>query len=221
VAAPAAGKPIGLVAFYRFEETTGAKAIDSSRNENHGTFQFPAWRSGRLGHALRFRRGETRVELPRLVTADFTIALWLKTRREGPEGEHWRAGLGLVCADADTTGQYGLTLLGDHVAFGAAEPDVTVRGRTRVTDNDWHHVAVTRLARTGQIKLYVDGRLEATALGPTVPMSAAPRITVGCRQTGGHAYRGSIDELQVYDRVLDPREIITVVKGRAITSSGR
>jgi hypothetical protein len=40
-----------------------------------------------------------------------------------------------------------------------------------VTDGSWHHIAVTRQATSGQVRLFVDGKLDGEAVGPTGDIS--------------------------------------------------
>ncbi|MCS6856070.1 MAG: LamG domain-containing protein, partial [Elioraea sp.] len=60
-----------------------------------------------------------------------------------------------------------------RVVFGVAkgESGATVCGQREVTDGDWHHIAVTREAASGRIRLFVDGRLDGEALGPAGDVS--------------------------------------------------
>ncbi|MFN3628729.1 MAG: LamG-like jellyroll fold domain-containing protein, partial [Casimicrobiaceae bacterium] len=58
---------------------------------------------------------------------------------------------------------------GMHVAFGASDASgdgTVVCGTSDVADGAWHHIAVQRRLTDGRIWLFVDGRLEASAIGP-------------------------------------------------------
>jgi hypothetical protein len=114
--------------------------------------------------------------------------------------------------DADVAGSaddFGITLMGGQVAFGVGNPDTTIRSQTIVNDEQWHHVAVTRIASSGQMNLYIDGRIERTAPGPAGVKQAAPVIRVGAIQTQGsnQFFRGQFDDLRFYSTVLSDAQI--------------
>ena len=64
-------------------------------------------------------------------------------------------------------GDYGIALTGGRVAFGLSvgNAGTTLCGTSVVADGAWHHVAVTRRRADGLMRLFVDGRLEASADG--------------------------------------------------------
>jgi hypothetical protein len=98
-------------------------------------------------------------------------------------------------------------------------------GTSRVDDDRWHHVAVTRSVGTGAVTLFVDGRPEAqTASGPTGDVSypdgaqpepscdggqpctrSDPFLVIGAEKHDAGAeypsFRGLVDELRL-SRVL-------------------
>ena len=73
-------------------------------------------------------------------------------------------------------GDWGVSLWTGVIAFGVGGSiggvfDHTVCGTSTLDDGVWHHVAATRRASDGRLQLYVDGVLEAQALGPTRDVS--------------------------------------------------
>ncbi len=64
-------------------------------------------------------------------------------------------------------GDYGVSLTGGRVAFGvsAGAAGNTICGDIVVADGEWHHVAVTRQRSNGQLRIYVDGVLDAEGDG--------------------------------------------------------
>ena len=79
---------------------------------------------------------------------------------------------------------------------------------SRVNDSLWHHVVMMR--ENGFLKLYIDCQLEASlAEADTCPMTNTHDIYLG-RQGGILSpayYRGSLDEVRIYNRALDGTEI--------------
>lgn len=124
----------------------------------------------------------------------------------------WWQGDGLV--DGDVSGvadDFGVSLLGNAAAFGVGNPDTTITSTTAINNGQWHQITATRSAYTGQMQLYVDGVLEASAVGPFGPKIAPPDLCLGCIQSGGGFFAGTIDDVQLFNRVLSPSEIPAVM----------
>lgn len=106
-------------------------------------------------------------------------------------------------------------------------------GATPLRDGRWHHVAVVFVpgedANTPvEVKEYVDGRFEGEGKPspPGTEVSAKFReenattigdtVWLGCRLGAGgprkDRFRGEMDELCIADRVLEPREIVQLMK---------
>lgn len=116
-------------------------------------------------------------------------------------------------------------------ALGALRTDFSgghALGTTSLRDGRWHHVAVVITpsddsAIPVQVKQYVDGRLESSAIvpgrirGPAATANAALNdlVWLGCRLGASgprqERFRGEIDELYIADRALAPQEIVQVM----------
>jgi O-glycosyl hydrolase len=165
---------------------------------------------GRLGaQAAQFDGTSGYIQIPRSVSNHFTIALWMKTTATGGAGQ-WSAGKGLV--DGAVSGaaeDFGVALVGDKAAFGVGNPDTTITSVTAINDGQWHHVAATRDAVSGQMKIYVDGSLQATALGPNGTKNSPANLRLGSIRSGtvGGFLSGTIDDVQIFGRTLSADEI--------------
>src|SRR5262249_31149669 len=78
-----------------------------------------------------------------------------------------------------------------------------------INDGSWHHVAATRRAADGQMRIFVDGSLQTTGSGPTAPRAAAPSLRIGSIQTGsaGGFLAGTFDDVRLYNYVLNATQI--------------
>ncbi|MFG3705959.1 LamG-like jellyroll fold domain-containing protein [Micromonospora sp. NPDC047670] len=87
-------------------------------------------------------------------------------------------------------------------------------------DNAWHHVALQRAG--GQLKLWVDGTVAATATAPTGSISPGRPFTmyVGQRLDGAHHFHGQLDEVRLYRRALSGAEIDAIRTSNATSASG-
>jgi hypothetical protein len=108
------------------------------------------------------------------LAGDFTIEGWMKAL----PGENTSNAvncntndgwiLGNIIFDRDIYGagdygDYGISRTSGRVAFGLSvgANGNTICGATNVADGAWHHVAVTRVAASGQLQIFVDGVLDA------------------------------------------------------------
>jgi hypothetical protein len=111
--------------------------------------------------------------------SDATVEFWMRalpgentsSQTCSAEGDRWI--LGNIVIDRDTDGpgdfgDYGLSLMNRRLAFGVSIAGVgaTVCGSRIVDDGQWHHVAATRRAADGALRLFVDGAPDGTAIGP-------------------------------------------------------
>lgn len=173
---------------------------------------------------------------------DFTLEWWMKALpgENGAPGvtcgpnTNWRYGHHLL--DRDRFGQdrdFGVSLADGRIVFGVSgqgSGDLTLCTSTRVDDGQWHHIAVVRNrwdgtvtpVKDGEVWVFVDGHLEAHALGPTgdisypddgtpaslcgiggtSPCVQDPFLVVGAEKHGLDSslypsFRGWIDELRV------------------------
>ncbi len=103
---------------------------------------------------------------------------------------------------------------------------VTVTGDTwidtgiNIADNQWHHVVITWSSALGEVRGYIDGSLYHVEQSFQVDYSMVPGGTIILGQDqdelgGGfqthQRYRGILDEVAVYDRILSDLEIQTHV----------
>ncbi len=232
----------GMLAHYRFDDS-GNPGLDSSANHynmdftngwNGGDSSFSASRIAGSG-ALAFHRyisdpnsgascGWTSTP-PALLSAlarNFSISMWLKTvDTTGP---------GLVSADipgdADDVVPLALGPSSAQAAFttGSDSGDDVVYSATRLNDNQWHHVVVTRSQGSGEKKVYIDGLLDNSDyngygghFGPTNLLHAPRKLTIGAvgdasnpdpNDSSYHnGYEGSLDDIQIYSGVLNAVQV--------------
>jgi len=124
--------------------------------------------------------------------ADFTIEFWMRANAAentsasgcaaGPD-DNWISGniiLDRAIWNHDLDGDFGLALFSSNntsgtLGFGIYKENVAfglgICGSINVADGQWHHVAVTRSATSGQIRLFVDGRLDIEGTGPSGDVS--------------------------------------------------
>ena len=187
---------------------------DVPEAEIYDTIEFA---EGREGSQALHLKGKGHLSIERPVANDFTIAFWFKssTRGSGAEKDpRWFMGTGLV--DGEINGvhnDFGISLIGSRIAAGTGNPETFVAGPKGITDDRWHHVCFTRQQSTGQIRLWIDGIEhlpydERFSKGGTQPLTASDHLSIGRSPKGGNRFKGSLDELGFWNRVLSPTEIL-------------
>lgn len=148
----------------------------------------PARAQGSANFSLRFyghgTDGIDRLRIPldpptaADVGLDFTLEFWLRAL---PGENNGQASCGVkdgwitgnVVFDRDiwgpgNYGDYGISLSNGRIAFGITKGNrgTTLCGRVNVADGVWHHVALTRRAANGLMRIFVDGSLDRQGYGP-------------------------------------------------------
>ena len=186
---------------------------DATGNGNNATLvtnvTFVPGRMGAL--AAQFSgNANSYVVIPRSLSNSFTIACWVKTTATGGTSQWWN-GKGIVDGEvAGSVADFGLTLVGNTAAFGMGNPDTTLVSTSAINDGQWHHLAAAWNSFNGLMQLYVDGILQAATTGPTGERTAPPSLRLGSLLAGypGGFLAGSIDDVQLFGRVLSPAEVV-------------
>lgn len=78
--------------------------------------------------------------------------------------------------------------------------------------NTWYHVAATYKA--GEIKLYVNGELDATYATTIVPkFSSISKLSLGAGPSGSYTSQSFMNDIRIYDECLSAKQIKEISKG--------
>ncbi len=207
-----------LLLHWAMVEGQGDQIMDASGQGNNGTLYNnmdpdAAWIEGKIGHAILFDGVDDFISLNdnnslTLGMNDFTIALWMKAssqslyrsliRYEAQNGSYFKIALrqsGILKTD----------FIGNAVSVVSAFSD-----GTPVDDDQWHHVVVS-FDRDGMMMRYVDG----IAYGEPNDISAAlmdlqSPISLRASSANNSSYKGLMDEIKIYNRVLNSSEVLTL-----------
>lgn len=148
---------------------------------------------------------------------DYSVSAWIKPASIGG----WQT---LVSADGGNVSGFFLqmgdagSLGGNKFAFSVTDSDSTSSATTRAVSttvtqtNVWYHLVGVHDRTNGQLKLYVNGNLEAT-----VPISsgwvAQGNVIVGAGKWGSRAdyFNGTIDEVRIYGKALNAAEVSNLI----------
>ena len=205
----------GPVGYWALDEGAGTTADDSTANNNDGAISGSAYVVGAPtpgnAFALTFDGIDDYVQIPDAAALDVTGALsisaWIKTSNAGTQ------------ILARKTFAYELfvynghiaALLGDGTTWSGAD---IVEGAANIADGSWHHVTMTYDDASNTLNLYVDGVLDVTNAAYPVSLGAnSYDLYFGAWNDGtgsGFYFAGDLDEVEIYDRILDAGEISTL-----------
>jgi len=211
--------PDGLVAYWSLDaDTIKGKDVEDGIGENDGVLNGkPKEVAGKINGALEFD-GVSSVDIVGTDDLNFnlkeelTVAAWIKAAEDVPVGSPAAAGCcGTIVAQRDANG-WALRFDGRNPGsefefivcpnwqgdggFGAPQTGVKV--------GEWHYI--TGVVNVKTMLLYLDGELiiEGPFGGPIT--SVGPETEIGKASDG--AFIGTIDEVLIYNRALEEKEII-------------
>jgi len=211
---------IGLISHWAFDESSGTVASDGMGTNNGTTTAGQTWypATGKFAGALAFDGIAQYASTPHSATldtlGDFTAAGWFYLSAQPPASGKLRSprimqkGHSVPASSAyyleikSTSGvgtQPELCVYQSGIKTCATSPaDASL--------NAWHHVAGTRSGTT--LKVYVDGTLAATTIGPSGFLDDGSEMNFGNspNNSDGLMY-GMLDDLRVYNRALTLPEI--------------
>ena len=145
-----------------------------------------------------------------LKSEDMSITAWIKTTDVGYDTSHYNTMYIAAAECGGVTNDWGFGVDKDGcLAFGnGGTLDLTFRTSNRVNTGIWTHVAVTRVMKTGVIRLYINGIYNAGGVGNTTKSSDCPHMAIGDGQDGDACSMGGrIGRVAAYDAVLSDMEI--------------
>jgi len=198
----------GLVGYWKLDDEGTGTVLDYSGNDHHGTINgSPQFVPGLFGQAMEFTGDPDYVNIGGykglLDGHAFTITAWIKT-----------AGNGEIVGWGNNSGT-------ERVEFRVSEYRLRVehgsgnrQGDTVVSDNQWHHVALTVEENSTisypQVKLYVDGEDDTRTGTSSNAFNIVENFDVAIARRYNNANRwfiGLMDEVRIYDRALSAEEI--------------
>jgi hypothetical protein len=207
---------VNCVGWWKFDESSGTVASDSSGNGHHGTLAGnPQWQpaGGRIGGALNFDGNGDWVFVPKAAALEpsgsMSVSLWANITS-------------VTSGFADIVRKAGANQGGylvrwhhfdDHLWWRVdrySQPQIFVED-TQVNGaylNGWHHIAGTWDAASGVATLYVDGVARSSLTGFTGTLEHTDDLYfMGAYHPGQVAIPGRLDDVRIYSRALTVPEI--------------
>ncbi len=195
----------GLVAAYGFEEGRGPKAMDASGNANNGKIKRAIRTRGRFGKAI-YLDGKNWVTVKDSVSLDltgaFTLEAWVKPKAIRRSS--------IIYKQKAKGSSYDLYAYHDTdlpvSSFNDGAGYSVVSGVNQLPVKGWSHLAASF---DGAVqRLYLNGaevssvRAQKTAIQPSDDV-----LRIGGNGVSGDYFRGTIDEVRIYNRALTLEEI--------------
>ena len=193
----------GLIAAWHFNENSGTTAGDSVAGHN-GVITGAAWVPGIRGSALQFNGTDNQVQISKTgfnpVGGSISFSFWFRLNAVGDNGTFIYQNVKYIVS-IDAQGRPGFAL------YTPVWSSLNSGYTNRVLDTDWHHVAMTYDG--SMMRLYLDGLLRTyTAKTGNLQLSAGD-VYIG-KETPINPFKGTIDEMLVYDRALTDSEVLEI-----------
>lgn len=210
----------GPVSWWKLDEMSGTVTVDAVGGGQGILSGDPVWIPGKIDGALSFDGDNDFVTLPigELIStlSDVTITTWADFSNSGGAWQRiWDFGSGsgnnpymFLCARVGTSGVVRFAIrtatIGEQVVN---TPDRLASG--------WHNVAVSINSQTMRSSVYMDGVMVASGATLVLPkdLGVTTQNWLGKSQWPDALYKGSLDDMRIYDRVLTTDEIVNAMDG--------
>lgn len=200
---------------YAFNEGSGTVANDATTHGRNGTLVGSLiWTSGKLGGALTFNGTNSYVQTPPLATpaSELTISVWAKSAT--PTWNTW----GALISKGNSFflgGNSGATSMRFEAFSGGVGQNRGYGNEAGFDITQWHHYLVTYSASGKRSNMYVDGVLKNSGGVPgNIDADAGP-FYIGKANVKGRYFKGSIDDVRIYDYAMTDLEALTAYRGNS------
>jgi hypothetical protein len=203
----------GLVGHWKFDEGTGTTTADASGKGNTGVLNagvmwtagapFPG-NSGAISFDGSSAEVTLRQNLAPVLGSTATLAFWIRTTQKGNDTAHDAPGVtGIEQADGSNDVFWGF--IDAAGGIGVAAGNAVGVHSDPISDDQWHHVALTRDVGSGRVQVYVDGKLIRS--GATVAGAKTTAFTVIGRIANAGRLKASLDDLRVWNRIVSGTDL--------------
>lgn len=205
------------VGYWKFDDFSGTTAVDSSGMGNDGTINGATWEvRGKKGSALKFDGVNSYITIADSDSLDTTgqmsIGFWLKRDMSNQQTDQTRTSIlfKLEVDVGDKRNGYSVDILNSdnriQTFYGQNDLYDSGTSNSAITDNNWHHILITRSGVTENI--YIDGKLDKqNTFSNAIWNAASQDIIISYNSWARNRFAGLIDELKIWDYALTPRQV--------------
>jgi hypothetical protein len=200
-----------LVGYWKFDETSGTTASDSSGRGHAGTVSGATWIAGKINNGLNFNGSNNYVSVPDssdfkyASTNSFSLVAWVYV--PSLPGA-WK---GIVTKSRDLSPWNGIWI--DNTNKWVFGGPTNVIGGSVTTG--WHHLACVQNGPGNQRILYLDGTQNAT--GTSQMANGTGQLWIGGANSMSEYFNGKIDEVRIYNYALSSTEVQNLYNGGGAT----
>ena len=214
------------VLYLPFDEESGTIATDCSGRGNDGTVLGSVTGTRAAGHsgkAIQLDGTRTCVDLGTpsdfILTGPFTVAAWIKVDEyevPAPANDS-RAILSKTASPTDSGWRFVTQGAGSTTGIGfkvgsAAGSSIAVTSPTPQPVSTWLHAAGVWVPNE-RAEVYVGGALvKKDTTIPPILEDAKQTLYAGCVRPGAQHFKGTMDELRIYNRALTQAEIAVLAR---------
>ncbi|CAA6679389.1 Endo-1,4-beta-xylanase A precursor (EC [Lentimonas sp. CC4] len=204
--------PLGLLAEWTMDESSGTDVPDSSGLGYDATVEDENWVVGLEGQALDFDGISSRITLPTrpfaFIQNEITLSMWVYGSSEQPRQD-------TIFSAADASGNRVLSIhlpwSNSNVYWDAGNSDSSFDRISKTATADqfkegWNHWTFTKNAISGSMKIYHNGILWHSATEEYLTMDGVTQAYLGSAIVDG-SYDGLIDEVRLYNTELTDTEV--------------
>jgi len=164
-------------------------------------------------------------------TCEFTVTCWLKFTNHASTAANQ-----FILGNTYSGGQVGMMIWYDNRSntgsnktlramvspdVGGSPDDIYVNVNDGITDNNWHHIAVTGSGSGGTLKMYRDGSLIGSTSGLTTTASTSTHDMLfgATGTTPAGFFGGYLDEVSFFENELSSGDITSLVSSHNYTGA--
>ena len=204
----------GLIGWWKFDETQGTTAKDSSGGNHNGTLAGNAkWAQGRIGGAVALDGAGSFVRIADKAAFDMadqtTIACWVNIHSVPAE---WMS----IVTKGDNAWRLSTVRQERKLHFSVNDwsRNEGLNESATINANEWHHVAA--VYNGSVMQLYIDGKLDATQPWNDGIGKNDSEVFIGDNaQQPGRCFDGLIDDVRIYNYALSESQIKALANGQS------
>jgi hypothetical protein len=213
IAELAATEPLGPIAHWKLDETSGTMAVDSEGGHTGTLTNGPSWDTGAIDGGLSFDGSNDYINVPHddtlSLTGGMTFTAWANTLDTSG------AYKAILAKDTPGNGQsnYWFGIWDDELVFGfwASGSFRTVKtSSSNLQSGTWYHLAASFDNASDVVRLYVDGIEVHVGAITYEPTTETADLWIA-HSVDGEYWEGTLDDIRIYNTVLSEGEISDMV----------